>query len=132
MLARLAADGFDTLEFPLIDIAPVSDDALLRAALDELYGPRKYALVVFVSPNAVDYAFGKLGASWPADVPVGVVGPGSVAALARQGVAAPGYRVISPSAETTPIRVSIPKRSTPRSKRTSARKDAGASKASAC
>jgi len=32
------------------------------------------------------------------DVPVGVVGPGSVAALARQGVAAPGYRVISPSA----------------------------------
>jgi uroporphyrinogen-III synthase len=41
LLARLAADGFDTLEFPLIDIAPVSDDALLRAALDELYGPRK-------------------------------------------------------------------------------------------
>ncbi|SAL72248.1 bifunctional uroporphyrinogen-III synthetase/uroporphyrin-III C-methyltransferase [Caballeronia choica] len=99
LLARLAADGFDTLEFPLIDIAPVSDDALLRAALDELYGPRKYALVVFVSPNAVDYAFGKLGASWPADVPVGVVGPGSIAALARQGVAAPGYCVISPSAE---------------------------------
>ena len=98
LLARLAADGFDTLEFPLIDIAPVSDDALLRAALDELYGPRKYALVVFVSPNAVDYAFGKLGAAWPVDVPVGVVGPGSVAALARQGVAPPGYRVISPSA----------------------------------
>ncbi|SAK97147.1 bifunctional uroporphyrinogen-III synthetase/uroporphyrin-III C-methyltransferase [Caballeronia arationis] len=100
LLALLADAGFDSLEFPLIDIAPVADDAPLRAALDELYGPVKYALVVFVSPNAVDYAFGKLGAPWPADVPVAVVGPGSVAALARQGVAAPAHRVISPSAES--------------------------------
>ncbi|SAL48407.1 fused uroporphyrinogen-III synthase HemD/membrane protein HemX [Caballeronia telluris] len=100
LLALLADAGFDTLEFPLIDIAPVTDEAPLRAALDELYGPRKYALVVFVSPNAVDHAFGKLAAPWPADVPVAVVGPGSVAALARQGVAAPAHRVISPSAES--------------------------------
>ncbi|SAL10033.1 fused uroporphyrinogen-III synthase HemD/membrane protein HemX [Caballeronia humi] len=99
LLALLDAAGFDTLEFPLIDIAPVDDDAPLRAALDELYGPNKYALVVFVSPNAVDYAFGKFGAAWPAEVPVGVVGPGSVAALARQGVAAPAHRVISPAAD---------------------------------
>jgi uroporphyrinogen III methyltransferase/synthase len=99
LLALLDAAGFDTLEFPLIDIAPVDDAAPLRAALDELYGPNKYALVVFVSPNAVDYAFGKLGAAWPADVPVGVVGPGSVAALARQGVAAPPHRVVSPAAD---------------------------------
>ncbi|MDR5749846.1 MULTISPECIES: fused uroporphyrinogen-III synthase HemD/membrane protein HemX [unclassified Caballeronia] len=99
LLALLADAGFDTLEFPLIDIAPVADEAPLRAALDELYGPQKYALVVFVSPNAVDHAFGKLAAPWPADVPVAVVGPGSVAALARQGVAAPAHRVISPSAE---------------------------------
>jgi uroporphyrinogen III methyltransferase/synthase len=100
LLALLADAGFDTLEFPLIDIAPVTDEAPLRAALDELYGPQKYALVVFVSPNAVDHAFGKLAAPWPADVPVAVVGPGSVAALARQGVAAPAHRVISPSAES--------------------------------
>ncbi|KIG04136.1 fused uroporphyrinogen-III synthase HemD/membrane protein HemX [Caballeronia concitans] len=99
LIARLTRAGFDAFEFPLIDIAPVSDDALLRAALDELYGPERYALVVFVSPNAVDHAFGRLFAPWPADVPVAAVGPGSVAALARQGVSAPGHRVISPSAE---------------------------------
>jgi uroporphyrinogen III methyltransferase / synthase len=99
LVARLADAGFDTLDFPLIDIAPVSDDAPLRAALDELYAPDRYALVVFVSPNAIDHAFGRLHAPWPADIPVAVVGPGSVAALARQGVSAPAYRVISPSTE---------------------------------
>ncbi|WP_250525523.1 fused uroporphyrinogen-III synthase HemD/membrane protein HemX [Caballeronia sp. GAWG2-1] len=99
LIALLADAGFETLEFPLIDIAPVADDAPLRAALDELYGPQRYALVVFVSPNAIDHAFSRLFAPWPVDVPVAVVGPGSVAALARQGVSAPAYRVISPSAE---------------------------------
>ncbi|WP_250499145.1 fused uroporphyrinogen-III synthase HemD/membrane protein HemX [Caballeronia sp. GAWG1-5s-s] len=99
LVERLQGAGFDAFEFPLIDIAPVADDAPLRAALDELYAPERYALVVFVSPNAVDHAFGRLFAPWPADVPVAVVGPGSVAALARQGVHAPTHRVISPSEE---------------------------------
>jgi uroporphyrinogen III methyltransferase / synthase len=99
LVAQLREAGFDTLEFPLIDIAPVADDAPLRAALDELYAPERYALVVFVSPNAIDHAFGRLHAPWPADVPVAVVGPGSVAALARQGVSAPSHRVLSPSTE---------------------------------
>ncbi|SAK75011.1 bifunctional uroporphyrinogen-III synthetase/uroporphyrin-III C-methyltransferase [Caballeronia fortuita] len=103
LLALLAGAGFETLEFPLIDIAPVADDAPLRAALDELFLPReapeRYALVVFVSPNAIDHAFSRLAAPWPADLPVAVVGPGSVAALSRQGVHAPSHRVISPSAE---------------------------------
>ncbi|MDR5731332.1 fused uroporphyrinogen-III synthase HemD/membrane protein HemX [Caballeronia sp. LZ025] len=99
LIERLHRAQFDAFEFPLIDIAPVADDAPLRAALDELYGPERYALVVFVSPNAIDHAFGRLFAPWPADVPVAVVGPGSVAALARQGVSAPGHGVISPSAE---------------------------------
>ncbi|WP_248321563.1 fused uroporphyrinogen-III synthase HemD/membrane protein HemX [Caballeronia sp. Sq4a] len=99
LVERLSRAGFDAFEFPLIDIAPVADDAPLRAALDELYAPERYALVVFVSPNAVDHAFGRLFAPWPADVPVAVVGPGSVAALARQGVHAPTHRVISPSEE---------------------------------
>ncbi|BAN22440.1 fused uroporphyrinogen-III synthase HemD/membrane protein HemX [Caballeronia insecticola] len=104
LLALLASAGFDTLEFPLIDIAPVADDAPLRAALDELFlppdAPARYALVVFVSPNAIDHAFSRLGAPWPADLPVAAVGPGSVAALARQGVHAPSHRVISPSTES--------------------------------
>jgi uroporphyrinogen III methyltransferase / synthase len=93
LIAQLAAAGIATLDFPLIDIAPVTDDAPLRAALASL---ERYALVVFVSPNAVDQAFARSDAIWPHALPIGVVGPGSVQALARHGVAAPAYNVISP------------------------------------
>ena len=95
LAAQLNAAGVATLEFPLIEIAAAEDVAPLHAALGAL---ERYALVVFVSPNAVDYAFAESGSIWPHALPVGVVGPGSVAALARHGVAAPAYRVISPSA----------------------------------
>jgi uroporphyrinogen III methyltransferase/synthase len=100
LLSQLTAAGFDVYEFPLIDIGPVADAAPLRAALDELYAPEphRYALVVFVSPNAIDHAYRALASAWPANVPIGVVGPGSVAALARQGVSPPAYTVISPPA----------------------------------
>ncbi|WGS50783.1 fused uroporphyrinogen-III synthase HemD/membrane protein HemX [Paraburkholderia sp. D15] len=93
LFARLAEAGIATLEFPLIDIAPVLDAEPLRAALASL---ERYALVVFVSPNAIDQAFAQSGAIWPHALPIGVVGPGSVKALARHGVAAPAYTVISP------------------------------------
>jgi uroporphyrinogen III methyltransferase/synthase len=96
LAARLAAEGIATFEFPLIEIAPASDDAALRAALASL---EHYALVVFVSPNAIDHAFAKYDAIWPHALPIGVVGPGSVAALARHGVAAPAHRVVSPASE---------------------------------
>ena len=94
LIAQLDAAGIATLDFPLIDIAPVTDDAPLRAALASL---ERYALVVFVSPNAVDHAFAHRDGIWPHALPIGVVGPGSVQALARHGVAAPAYRVISPT-----------------------------------
>jgi uroporphyrinogen III methyltransferase/synthase len=84
-----------TVEFPLIEIAATDDAGPLRAALASL---EKYALVVFVSPNAVDHAFASHDAIWPHALPVGVVGPGSVAALAKHGVEAPAYQVISPGA----------------------------------
>ena len=94
LIKQLAAAGVTSLEFPLIDIAPVADDAPLRAALCSL---ERYALVVFVSPNAVDHAFARRDGIWPHALPVGVVGPGSVQALARHGVAAPAHQVISPA-----------------------------------
>jgi uroporphyrinogen III methyltransferase/synthase len=98
LLSQLSTAGFDALEFPLIDIGAVADPAPLRAALDELYAPEPhgYALVMFVSPNAIEHTFRVLGSAWPVNVAIGVVGPGSVAALARQGVSAPAYTVISP------------------------------------
>ncbi|MFL6641201.1 MAG: fused uroporphyrinogen-III synthase HemD/membrane protein HemX [Paraburkholderia graminis] len=94
LVRQLEAAGIATLEFPLIDIAPAADDAPLRAALASL---ERYALVVFVSPNAVDQAFARHDGIWPHALPIGVVGPGSVQALARHGVAAPAHRVISPT-----------------------------------
>ncbi|MCA1856541.1 uroporphyrinogen-III synthase [Massilia oculi] len=78
----VAARGRRAVVLPLLEIAPVEDAAPLRAALATL---ASCALVVFVSPNAVDAAFAHL-ATWPAGVPIGVVGEGSRAALARHGV----------------------------------------------
>nr|WP_096720129.1 fused uroporphyrinogen-III synthase HemD/membrane protein HemX [Paraburkholderia acidicola] len=89
-----AGAGIATFDFPLIEIADVVDDAPLRAALASL---EQYVLVVFVSPNAVDHAFARYNAIWPHALPVGVVGPGSVAALARHGVEAPSCTVICPA-----------------------------------
>ena len=94
LAAQLAAAGIATLDFPLIEIAPAEDLGPLHAALAAL---ERYALVVFVSPNAVDYTFAQYNAIWPHALPVGVVGPGSVAALARHGVTAPAHQVISPA-----------------------------------
>jgi len=106
LAASLAARGLRTLDFPLITIAPVHDDAPLRDALAAL---DRYALVVFVSPNAVDRAFAcyrSISSIWPHALPVAVVGPASVAALARHDVSAPDHRVISPpvAADEEPAR----------------------------
>jgi uroporphyrinogen III methyltransferase/synthase len=97
LAGQLAQHGMRTFDFPLIAIAPVTDEAPLRAALGSL---ERYALVVFVSPNAVDRAFAcyaSVSSIWPPALPVAVVGPASVAALERHGVAAPDHRVVSPS-----------------------------------
>ncbi|MGX6571163.1 fused uroporphyrinogen-III synthase HemD/membrane protein HemX [Cupriavidus necator] len=95
----LQAAGLDVLSFPLLGIGPAVDDAPLRAALARL---NTFALVVFVSPNAIAYALDALAgvqgvAQWPAQVPVAVVGPASVAALAERGIAPPACRVIAPA-----------------------------------
>lgn len=100
LLDLLTGSGFEPLEFPLISILPVADTAPLQTALGELYAPEPlgFALVVFVSPNAIDHAFSALSSAWPVHVAIGVVGPGSVAALARQGVSKASFSVISPLA----------------------------------
>ena len=82
-LARaVAALGRTPLILPLLDISPLPDETPLRAVLARL---RDFALVAFVSPNAVDAAFAHIG-EWPAEVALAVVGEGSRAALARHGV----------------------------------------------
>jgi uroporphyrinogen-III synthase len=92
-LARaVAALGRTPLILPLLDISPLADAAPLRAALADL---RRYALVAFVSPNAVDAAFAHI-AAWPPEVALAVVGEGSRAALARHGIEGGRYHIHAP------------------------------------
>ncbi|MEW7850284.1 uroporphyrinogen-III synthase [Massilia aurea] len=78
---------------PLLEISPVADAAPLRAALAEL---DRFALVAFVSPNAIDAAFAYVDA-WPPSVPLAIVGDGSRAALARHGVRGDAFTIFSPA-----------------------------------
>jgi uroporphyrinogen-III synthase len=89
---RIAQAGRDPIVFPLLEIRPLPDTTELQAALTAL---ERYAVVVFVSPNAIDAAF-RLIDAWPAQVAIGVVGEGSRAALARHGVEAANATIFSP------------------------------------
>ncbi|CAN7219078.1 uroporphyrinogen-III synthase [Pseudoduganella sp. LjRoot289] len=93
LAARVAALGRPVEVLPLLEISPLADDAQLRATLAQLAG---YALVAFVSPNAIDAAFAHI-AAWPAGVTAAVVGEGSRAALAAHGVTDANAHIASPS-----------------------------------
>jgi uroporphyrinogen-III synthase len=60
--------------------------------LDDL---ASYALVAFVSPNAIEAAFAHIE-RWPAGVDIAVVGEGSRAALAKHGVQGGSVRIHCP------------------------------------
>lgn len=79
---QVTAIGRMPVIFPLLEIAPVADSAELQRVLSVL---ERYALVVFVSPNAIDAAF-QFIPSWPQAVAIGIVGEGSRLALQRHGV----------------------------------------------
>ena len=89
---RISALGLRPVVFPLLDVAPLDDTSVLQATLRDL---SRYAMVVFVSPNAIDAAFRHIG-QWPAAVAIGIVGEGSRAALARHGVDASNARIVAP------------------------------------
>lgn len=78
----VVALGREAVVFPLLEIHPLPNPAALRAALDEL---ERYAMVAFVSPNAIEAAFA-LRPHWPAGMTLAVVGEGSRKALAKQGI----------------------------------------------
>lgn len=97
LAARLAALGIDARIFPLLEIKPLpvgsAREAGLKSALGRL---TDYALVAFVSPNAIDAAFAYI-AAWPAGVIAAVVGDSSRQALARHGVTDANASVASPT-----------------------------------
>lgn len=92
LAARFAQLGVTAHVFPLLEIQPILDIAALRATLSRL---TDYAMVAFVSPNAIDAAFAHID-RWPKDVIAAVVGEGSRLALARHGVTDATARIVSP------------------------------------
>ena len=93
LCAALAALGAAPLRFPLLTISPVADPSPLQAAARRL---GEFALVFFVSPNAVHFALDAMlpvVGTWPAGVAMATVGKGSEAALAARGFA----EVIAPA-----------------------------------
>lgn len=92
MAKRLTEAGYRVNVFPLLEIHPVSDLAPLRDALSRL---EQFALVAFVSPNAIDASFGELK-QWPRSVPLAVMGEGSRRALAQHGVTDEHFDITSP------------------------------------
>lgn len=82
----IAAAGGRPLVFPLLEISPAADPQPLAEAAERL---ADYALAVFISPNAVDYALPRMLAAgpWPAALTPAAVGQGTVKALAAHGIA---------------------------------------------
>lgn len=88
----VAALGREAVVLPLLEIFPLADQSALMHAMATL---ADYALVAFVSPNAIDAAFAHI-AVWPPGVTAAVLGEGSRAALARHGVTEAGTTIVSP------------------------------------
>ncbi|WP_420474107.1 uroporphyrinogen-III synthase [Noviherbaspirillum sp. ST9] len=89
---KLSALGRDAVVFPLLEILPLPDQTTLKATLRNV---GSYAMVAFVSPNAIDAAFAHID-QWPAHVALAVVGEGSKTALAQHGLTTANATIFSP------------------------------------
>lgn len=99
-VARLNALGLQAHALPLLGIADAADTAALQQAQQSL---AEHALVMFVSPSAVERFFAAARSSawlaeWPATTLAGSTGPGTEAALLKAGVP-PSCIVTPPVAE---------------------------------
>ncbi len=82
---RLAQAGWDSIVFPAIEIHATAPTPMLRQLAQRL---KTFDIALFVSRNAVDYAFDYLQADEiPPALQLGVIGKGSWQALQQQGVA---------------------------------------------
>jgi uroporphyrinogen III methyltransferase / synthase len=100
LLAQLKAMHYPAIGFPLLTIQATPHPEALISALNTL---EKYACAVMVSPNAVDYAvtaLTRLGKKWPQQVPIAVVGPGSLLTLKEHGIDTSTYTIIAPKGAT--------------------------------
>lgn len=83
LIAMLQAAGADVLALPLIEILPPEQPGVLQQALANL---RDYQLAIAVSPSAIVAVLAALPQPWPAEVPLAVVGPGSLRTAQEAGV----------------------------------------------
>jgi uroporphyrinogen-III synthase len=88
----VAALGREAVLLPLLEILPLPDQDALRRALADL---ADYALVAFVSPNAIEAAFIHI-TRWPAGVALAVLGETSRACLTKHGVNEANATIFSP------------------------------------
>lgn len=81
----IRALGGQPLVFPLLEISPAADPQPLREAAARI---GDYAIAVFISPNAVDYALPAIlqHGPWPTGLQPAAVGQGTVKVLAAQGI----------------------------------------------
>jgi uroporphyrinogen-III synthase len=99
-VARLQALGQPARALPLMRIEQVA--AFQAEVLGAWRSLARYRLVMFVSPNAVlaFFAARPADARWPETALAGATGPGTVAALRAQGVAAAQIAAPAPDAPT--------------------------------
>lgn len=93
LAARLRAAGIDAVTLPLIDIVAASDGQPLRTAWAAL---ADYALVMFVSANAVQHFMQARphAVPWPQALWAAAPGPGTAAALRAAGL--PAQTLVEP------------------------------------
>ena len=92
LAARVADIGREVEVLPLLEIHPLLDIAPLVDGLSDL---QRYAMVAFVSPNAIDAAMAHVK-QWPAGVKLAIVGEGSRLALAAHGITSANATIVSP------------------------------------
>lgn len=85
LVQQIGAQGGEPVLFPLIEIGPADDLAPLLQTVPRLAA---YAMVIFISPNAVDFSLPSILARriWPADVAVAAIGQSTVSRLAIFGL----------------------------------------------
>lgn len=89
---QVEAIGRQAEVFPLLEIHSLVDTRALDETLSNLV---HFALVAFVSPNAVHAVFSRIQ-HWPEGLPIAVMGAGSRAALAEHAITDANASIISP------------------------------------
>jgi len=85
----------EQIQLPLLSIVP-NENPVDAKRLKELLLTTD--LAVFVSPNAIECSMRLLQEEWPKNIPVAVVGGGSLETLSHHGITAQhGYTIYSPS-----------------------------------